>query len=152
MALGIPLFLDTLTEYECERAGLPSNPNNDWIEPERIRERLSWRGEQRAELEQELEKAGLGLDYSVPYDTGCILSIEVFEDMGVIAIPEYTDTFGHSYFTPSAMTWYDGVIIVDAYSDYTDERRWVTVVFTCQGDQWEYHDTWEWDMSRVIKE
>jgi hypothetical protein len=55
MALGIPLFLDTLTEYECERAGLPPNPNNDWIEPERIRERLSWRGEQRAELEQELQ-------------------------------------------------------------------------------------------------
>jgi len=55
MALGIPLFLDTLTEYECERAGLPPNSNNDWIEPERIRERLSWRGEQRAELEQELQ-------------------------------------------------------------------------------------------------
>src|SRR4029078_3745425 len=54
MALVIPLFLDTITEYECERAGLPPNPNNDWIEPERIRERLSLRGEQGAEVEQEL--------------------------------------------------------------------------------------------------
>ena len=29
MALGVPLFLDTLTEYECMRAGLPPNPNNE---------------------------------------------------------------------------------------------------------------------------
>jgi hypothetical protein len=55
MALGITLFLDTLTEYECVRAGLPPNPNNDLIEPERIRERLSWRGEDRVELEQDLQ-------------------------------------------------------------------------------------------------
>ena len=58
MALGVPLFLDTLTEYECVRAGLPPNPNNEgrtWIEPERIRERLSWRGEDHVELEQDLQ-------------------------------------------------------------------------------------------------
>src|SRR4029078_8403691 len=54
MGVGIPWFLDTLAEYECERAGLPPNPNKDWIEPERIRERLSLRGEQGAEVEQEL--------------------------------------------------------------------------------------------------
>jgi len=58
MALGVPLFLDTLTEYECVRAGLPPNPNNEgrtWIEPERLRERLSWRGEDHVELEQDLQ-------------------------------------------------------------------------------------------------
>jgi hypothetical protein len=58
MALGVPLFLDTLTEYECVRAGLPPNPNNEgrtWIEPERLRERLSWRGEDHVELQQDLQ-------------------------------------------------------------------------------------------------
>src|SRR5262249_43011952 len=58
MALGVPLFLDTLTEYGCVRAGLPPNPNNEgrtWIEPERIRERLSWRGEDHVELQQDLQ-------------------------------------------------------------------------------------------------
>jgi hypothetical protein len=58
MALGTPLFLDTLTDHECMRAGLPPNPNNEestWIEPERIRERFSWRGEDHARLEQELQ-------------------------------------------------------------------------------------------------
>jgi hypothetical protein len=58
MALGVPLFLDTLTENECVRAGLPPNPNNEgrtWIEPERIRERLSWRGEDHVELQQDLQ-------------------------------------------------------------------------------------------------
>jgi hypothetical protein len=58
MTLGIPLFLDTLTENDCMRAFLPPNPNNEartWIEPERIRERLSWRGENRVELEQDLQ-------------------------------------------------------------------------------------------------
>jgi hypothetical protein len=58
MALGVPLFLDTLTENECMHAGLPPNPNNEertWIEHGRIRERLSWRGENRVELEQDLQ-------------------------------------------------------------------------------------------------
>jgi hypothetical protein len=58
MAMGIPLFLDTLTERECVRAGLPPNPNNEgriWTESERIRERLSWRGEDRAELDQDVQ-------------------------------------------------------------------------------------------------
>jgi hypothetical protein len=58
MVLGIPSFLDTLTEYECERAGLPPNPNDEGragTEPERIRERLSWRSEDRVELEQDLQ-------------------------------------------------------------------------------------------------
>jgi hypothetical protein len=52
------LFLDTLTENDCMRAGLPPNPNNEartWIEPERIRERLNWRGENHVELEQDLQ-------------------------------------------------------------------------------------------------
>jgi len=58
MALGVPLFFDTLTENECMRVGLPPNANNKgrtWIEPERIRERLSWRGEDHVELEQDLQ-------------------------------------------------------------------------------------------------
>jgi hypothetical protein len=58
MALGVPLFLDTLTQNECERAGLPSNPNNEgrsWTEPERTGERFSWRGEHRVELDEELQ-------------------------------------------------------------------------------------------------
>ena len=59
LALGVPLFLDTLTENECMRAGLPPNPNNEertWIERGHIRERLSWRGENRVELEQAVQK------------------------------------------------------------------------------------------------
>ena len=49
MVLGIPSFLDTLTEHECERAGLSPNPNDEGragTEPERIRERLRWRSEE----------------------------------------------------------------------------------------------------------
>jgi hypothetical protein len=58
MALGVPLFLDTLTQNECERAGLPPNPNNDgrnWAEPERTGEKFSWRDEDRVDLDQELQ-------------------------------------------------------------------------------------------------
>jgi hypothetical protein len=58
MVLGIPSFLDTLTEYECKCAGLPPNPNDEGragTEPERIRERLRWRSEDRVELEQALQ-------------------------------------------------------------------------------------------------
>jgi len=55
MALGIPLFLDTFTEYECERAALPANPNNDRSEPDGTRGRLGWRGENGGNLEQELQ-------------------------------------------------------------------------------------------------
>jgi hypothetical protein len=54
MALGVPLFLDTLTQNECERAGLPPNPDNEgrtWSESERTR----GRGHDRIELEQELQ-------------------------------------------------------------------------------------------------
>ena len=57
MALGVPLFLDTLTQNECERAGLPPNPDNErrtWSEPESTGERFSWRGEDRVQLDQEL--------------------------------------------------------------------------------------------------
>jgi hypothetical protein len=58
MALGVPLFLDTLTQNECERAGLPPNPDNEGrncSEPKRSGERFSWRGEDRVELDEELQ-------------------------------------------------------------------------------------------------
>jgi len=58
MSLGVPLFLDALTEYECSRAGLPPNPNNEegiWNQRHHIRERLSWRSEDSVESEQDLQ-------------------------------------------------------------------------------------------------